>query len=421
MQFNLIPVEPESQGFSFDGLHRLDTLFQSYIDQGKYAGLSATVAREGKTIYLNKFGWADKEAVKTMRFDSIFRIASMSKPVTTVAAMMLYEQGFFNLNTPVKEFIPGFSNLQVVKDWEAGKPVTEPLDVEFTFRHLFTHTSGLPYGSTADDPLDQLLIQKYQQFQELKLPFTSETLVEGLSSLPLAFQPGTHWRYGFNIEVLGRIIEIITGETLDSFLAKHIFQPLNMLDTAFFVPVNKRERLCALYGHTPEVEDLQRLEGEFPSERPSMISGGGGLCSTLPDYARFCQMLVNQGEMDGNRILSPKTIELFSTNLAPVQTLPYGFRFNDLFHAGYGFSLGTRVLMDVGAAGVAGSAGEFGWDGAFNTFFWIDPVEKLYALVMLQHHPNNFYPLFQRTKAIIYASLVRPAKNNSKKKKAKPK
>jgi CubicO group peptidase (beta-lactamase class C family) len=421
MQMNLVPVEPEKQGFSFESLHRLDLLFQSFIDQDKLAGLSVTVAREGKTVYLNKFGFADKEAGKTLRFDSVFRIASMTKPVTTTAAMMLYEQGFFNLNTPVKEFLPEFADLQVVKSWESGEPITEPMDGELTFRHLFTHTSGLPYGGNDNDPLDQLLRKKYDTLKELNLPFNNQILVEGLSSLPLAFQPGTHWRYGFNIEVLGRIIEVISGETLDSFLAKRIFQPLNMLDTGFFLPESKRERLCALYGHTPESAGLQRLPGDFPTERPSMISGGGGLCSTLPDYARFCQMLVNQGELDGNRILSPKTIELFRLNQAPAQALPYGFRPNDLFHAGYGFSLGTRVLMDVAATGVAGSVGEFGWDGAFNTFFWIDPVEKLYTLVMVQHHPNNFYPIFQRTKSIVYASLLKPGKMGRKQKKLKTK
>ncbi len=418
---NLVPVDPENLGFSFEALHRLDSLYQSYIDQGKLAGISATVARQGKTIYLNKFGWADKESSKPMRFDSIFQIASMSKPVTAVAAMMLYEQGFFNLNTPVREVLPQFANLQVVKGWESGLPVTEPLNVELTFRHLFTHTSGLPYGFLPDDPLDQLLRQKYDQLKELNLPYTTESLVEGLSNLPLAFQPGSCWRYGFNIEVLGRIIEVISGESLDTFLAKRIFQPLNMLDTAFFVPESKRVRLCAVYGHNSDSYDMQRQENEFSFERPSFISGGGGLSSTLLDYARFCQMLVNQGQLDGIRILSPKTIGLFSMNLAPSQALPYGFQKNDLFHAGYGFSLGTRVLMDVAATGIAGSVGEFGWDGAFNTFFWIDPQEKLYTLVMLQHYPNNYFPLFQRTKSIVYASLVQPGKLSRGKNKLKSK
>jgi CubicO group peptidase (beta-lactamase class C family) len=418
---NLVPVEPESQGFSFEALHRLDTLYQSYIDQEKLAGLSATVARRGKTVYLNKFGWMDKEASRALRFDSVFRIASMTKPVTAVGAMMLYEQGFFNLNTPVREFLPEFANLQVARSWESGQPVTEPLEVEFTFRHLFTHTSGLPYGFMENDPLDALLMQKYQEFEGLELPFTSQTLVEGLSTLPLAFQPGSHWRYGFNIEVLGRIIEIISGESLDSFLAKRIFQPLNMLDTGFFLPEPKQDRLCTLYGHLPGSAGLQRLDNDFPSERPSMLSGGGGLCSTLPDYARFCQMLVNRGELDKIRLLSPKTVELFSLNQAPARALPYGFQPNDLFHAGYGFSLGTRVLMDLAATGEAGSVGEFGWDGAFNTFFWIDPVEELYTLVMLQHQPNNYFPLFQRTKSIVYASLVNPQATGHKQKNKKSK
>jgi CubicO group peptidase (beta-lactamase class C family) len=209
-----------------------------------------------------------------------------------------------------------------------------------------------------------------------------------------------------NIEVLGRVIEIISGQSLAQFMKERIFEPLGMRDTDFYVPVQKLDRLAAVYGHPDGPELLKRLDIQSPTELPTFQSGGGGLASTLPDYARFLQMLVNRGELDGVRLLSPRTVAMYSTNYAPEASLPYGFAENDAYHAGYGYSLGTRVLLDPSKTGMYGSVGEFGWDGAFSTYFWVDPREELYGLLMLQHSPNAYFPIALQFKALTYQALV---------------
>jgi len=420
MQMDLIPVNPESVGFSFDRLRQLDKLCQNYIESGNIAGISLTVAREGKTVYLGKYGWMDREAGKQIRFDTIFKIASMSKPVTAVAAMMLFEEGFFNLNTPISKFIPEFNKTKVVVGWDHGKPILSERKGEITFRHLFTHTSGLSYSFYEGDPISELMQKKEREFIAEGTPLTNTLFTQAITTFPLAFQPGSHWRYGCNIEILGSLIETISGETLDCYLAKRIFQPLKMLDTGFYVPPEKVSRVSGLYGHPDGSETLQRrYPDEIDTELPTFQSGGGGLYSTLPDYARFCQMLVNEGELEGIRLLSPKTTGMFRVNHAPLEALPYGFVENDSYHAGYGFGLGMRVLMDPSASGIVGSIGEFGWDGAYNTYFWIDPIENLYGLMMLQHFPNAYYPIAQQFKTITYAALIEPTGKRKKSKKKK--
>jgi len=403
-------TKSESAGFSLARLKRISALMQSYVDDGKLAGIITTVARRGQTAYMEKFGMMDIEAGKPMQFDAIFRIASMTKPVTSVAIMMLYEEGHFHLNTPISTFIPGFKDTKVfVREKDDGVEVAD-LERPITFRHLFTHTAGLSYGWNQDDPVDR----QYQKAQkESKIDprtVTVKDLVDSLTKLPLAFQPGTKWRYSYAIDVLGYIVEVISGKPLDEFLKKRLFDPLKMTDTDFYVPQDKAERLCALYGHPDNAEELQRIEGpahSHRSQKPTFLSGGGGLVSTVHDYARFAQMLVNGGELDGVRLLSPTTVALYSINHAPEAALPYGFADGeDLYHWGYGYSLGTRVLMDVSKTGIAGSVGEFGWDGAFSTYVWIDPKEALYGLMMLQHTPNAYYPIAQQFKQLTYQAIV---------------
>jgi CubicO group peptidase (beta-lactamase class C family) len=288
---------------------------------------------------------------------------------------------------------------------EAGIETT-PLAVELTMRHLFTHTSGLSYGFIPDDPIDKLYNEAREKAEKEGLKVTNETLAELLAGMPLAFQPGTRWRYGYNIEVLGRVIEVISGQPLAQFMRERIFEPLGMVDTDFCVPAEKLERLAAVYGHPENPETLKRLDMPARVEMPDLQSGGGGLVSTLPDYARFLQMLVNRGELNGVRLLSPRSVAMYSVNYAPEQALPYGFRENDSYHAGYGFSLGTRVLLDPSKTGMYGSVGEFGWDGAFSTYFWVDPREDLYGLLMLQHAPNAYYPIALQFKALAYQALI---------------
>jgi CubicO group peptidase (beta-lactamase class C family) len=292
-----------------------------------------------------------------------------------------------------------------VKETESGLELA-PLEREITFRHLFTHTAGLSYGHNSADAIDRLYQAAYQKSQQSGSPFTLKRAVEDTAQLPLAYQPGAQWRYSFAIDVLGYLVEVISGLSLDTFLEERIFRPLGMVDTAFFVPEEKAGRLATLYEYSEEAKQLLRVDAAVSSQLPSFLSGGGGLVSTVHDYARFAQMLVNGGELDGVRLLSPKTVALMEMNHAPAQVLPYGFRENDLYHAGYGYGLGMRVLMDVSQSGIAGSVGEFGWDGAFGTYFWIDRKEALYGLMMLQHQPHAYYPIAQQFKVLTYQALV---------------
>ena len=403
-------VKPISAGFSSARLQRISAKMQAYVDEGKVAGMITTVARRGQTVHLEKTGWMDREAQRPMELDAIFRIASMTKPITAVAIMTLYEEGYFTLNTPISAFIPGFQDVKVFVRETGDDVEVEDLARPITFRHLFTHTAGLSYGWNQDDPVDRYYIKLQKAAGVERAKVTTKDVVGMLTQAPLAFQPGTQWRYSLAIDVLGYLIEVISGQPLDRFFKDRLFEPLGMTDTDFYVPQSKAARLTALYGHPEGATELQLLEAPADSPRfskPAFLSGGGGLVSTTSDYARFLQMLVNGGELDGTRILSPTTVDLFTINHAPAAALPYGFaRGEDLFHQGYGYSLGTRVLMDVSASGKAGSMGEFGWDGAFNTYFWIDGTRALYGLLMTQHSPNNYYPLADTFKQLTYQALV---------------
>jgi CubicO group peptidase (beta-lactamase class C family) len=399
---------PESIGFSTTRLHRLTQFLQGYIDRGDLPGLSATIARKGHTVFYEKFGWADIEAQKPIQDDTIFIIASMTKPITAAAIMMLYEEGYFHLNTPVWKFIPGFKDVKVCTGVaQDGSLVLTNLEREITFRHLFTHTAGLSYGWNENDPVDREYIKTQQRYVEQKISMKLRNFADDISRMPLAYQPGSHWRYSCSIDVLGALIEIISNQPYEKFLEERILKPLGMTDTAFYVPVDKMDRVATVYGHDAPEKGLQPIKGIIPNnEPPDYPMPGGGLVSTISDYARFCQMLINKGEFDGKRLLSPSTVALFSINHAPAEALPYGFVEHDLYHAGYGYSLGTRVLMDVSKTGLYGSVGEFGWDGAFATYFWLDPKEELYGLMMLQHRPNAYYPIHQQFKQLTYQALL---------------
>lgn len=387
-------------------LTRIDTLLQGYVDRKQLPGMLAAVHRRGQVVYQQKFGMMDLEANKPMRYDAIFRIASMTKPITSVAMMMLYEEGHFNLNTPLYEFIPEFRDVNVLAGIHGDDVFVTDLKRPVTLRHLFTHTSGLAYGFNEEDELDRLYRKKEEELSKSEAPLTLDRLVIELTTLPLAFQPGSQWRYGLNIDVLGRVVEIISGLTLDQFYQQKIFEPLGMVDTAFFVPEEKVDRVAVLYEHTEDDNEMKRVNAPVETTLPSLLMGGGGLYSSFADYNRFAQMLLNRGQLDGVRLLSPKTAALMELNHAPAEALPYAFSDEDTNHMGYGYGLGMRVLMDVAMSGQAGSVGEFGWDGAFNTYFWIDRQEELYGLFMVQHQPAHFYPVARQFKAATYQSLI---------------
>lgn len=392
-------------GFSAERLTRVSKLLQGYVDRGDIAGIIARVGRRGQIAYHARFGWMDREAQKPMRDDAIFMIASMTKPVTAVAAMMLYEEGHFDLNTPIKKFIPAFSETKVFAGETAQGMTLVDLERDITFRHLFTHSAGLSYGWNPDSPVDRAYRALEQRMTEAGIPRTNARMAEELAKLPLAYQPGTQWRYSMSIDLLGGLVEIISGQTLDAFCEERIFKPLGMPDTGFFLPPDKAERRAIVYGETTAVRGRRRMDELAPPlSRPSYINGGGGLVSTVADYSRFAQMLVGGGQVDAVRLLAPSTVALFSLDhLAPGVKV---VGMDPARQMGYGYSLGTRVLVDVAQSGCAGNVGEFGWDGAYNTYFWIDPKDDLYGLLLMQHNPYGEYPIHREFKQTVYQALV---------------
>jgi CubicO group peptidase (beta-lactamase class C family) len=316
--------------------------------------------------------------------------------------MMLYEEGYFQLNTPVSEFIPGFKDTKVfVRETESG-PELADMEQEITIHHLLTHTSGLSYGFHEDTPVDALYREVRQNLGE---GATLEKIVEALSGLPLAFQPGQGWRYSFSTDVLGCVVQVVSGQPFDVFLQQRIFEPLGMVDTGFYVPAEKIDRLAALYGRSEEGE-LRLMETPATGRyaKPSVfLSGGGGLVSTVHDYVRFAQMLLNGGQLDGVRLLGRKTVELMMMNHLPEALLPFAVNPGE-FSWGYGFGLGGKVMMDPARAGILGSRGEYSWSGAASTGFWADSQEKVVGLVMTQLMP--YQPLVNALRVLVYQALV---------------
>lgn len=403
-----VVTEPEVVGFSSDRLQRITTLLQGCVNRGEFPGFIATVARQGQTVYYEKSGWMDIEAQKPMQDDAIFMIASMTKPITAVAAMMLYEEGHFHLNTPISKFIPAFADTPVYAGTGSqGGIYLDDRAGDITFRHLFTHTAGLSYGWDENDPVDKIYQQAQKQMEAGGEGLSLRRVADALAQAPLAFQPGTHWRYSLSIDILGALVEIIAEIPFAQFLQERIFDPLGMVDTGFWIPADKQARGATIYGWSDPDLGLQPLREVVPaSESPSFTSAGGGLWSSAHDYASFAQMLVNKGELAGQRLLSPTTVELFSLNQCPAEALPYGFEENDIYHAGYGYSLGTRVLMDMAQTGMAGSVGEFGWDGKFHTYFWIDPRKELYGLLMFQLDMDHRHPSHNQFKQLTYQAMI---------------
>lgn len=386
-------ASPESVGMSPERLGRIGNAIQKSVDEARIAGGVSLVARHGKIAYFKAFGMADKDAKKPMRTDSIFRICSMSKPITTVAVMMLYEEGRFTLNEPVSDFIPEFKNMKVLEPPYPQDKTSPPgalVDAKrpITILHLLTHTSGLTYQwnprlgkAYRDAGVGSGLLQHEG---------TIGDAVKKLASLPLLFQPGDAWEYSLADDVLGYFVEVVSGEPLDKFLEERIFKPLGMKDSGFFLSEDKASRLATAYTYYPDkglqpIQDKQVVkEGEFtysadyPYNGPkTYFSGGGGLCSTAEDYYRFCQMMLDGGQLNGVRILSRKSVELISQN--HVQ--------GKLDEMGYG--LGFGVLSEPRFLTELGSVGSYYWGGFYYTSFMIDPKEDLVAVFMGQLHPTG--------------------------------
>ena len=406
-------VEPsEAVGMNAKRLERTSPVMQAYVDSGVYAGINTLVARRGKVVHAGEFGWRDKEAGQAMTADTIFRLYSMTKPIICAALMTLLEEGRFRLIEPLAKYIPAFGALKVLEaDGRLVAPVRPIL-----IRDLMTHMSGLSYHFVEDSSLRKM----YSEAKLSDAQCSLEAAIDDLARFPLAFQPGTRWRYSVGIDVAARVIEVISGRPLGVFLRERLFEPLDMADTGFGVPPEKRNRLAAMYGR-PDVFDASVTMGSeyaawmggvndrldvsksYPVNSPDVfVRGGHGLFSTIGDYFRFAQMLANGGELDGERILGRKTLELMHSNHVPTSLLP--LEIGGLPLPGYGFGLGSRVLLDVAQSGAPGSVGEFGWSGAAKTHYWVDPKEELVGLFMTQSMMSFDLPEFD-LRALAYQAI----------------
>jgi CubicO group peptidase (beta-lactamase class C family) len=363
------------------------------VEEGSFAGVVTLVARQGEVAHCECVGVMDKETGRPMQPDTLFRIYSMTKPVTSVALLMLYEEGRVRLSDPVSRFIPEFRDLKVFRRSLPIGMELAGLQREITIRDLLTHTAGLGYGGLEDSPVEAM----YRNPELLPWQGCSlEEFVAALVKLPLVQQPGTRWRYSAATDVVGRLVEIISGMTLDRFFAEHIFQPLGMVDTGFVVPPEKLSRFATVYMHQPDGS----LKAADTPEKSAFV-GSVPFLSTIADYFRFSQMLLNNGALDGMRLLSRKTVELMTTNHLPPSMLPFGDKDD-----GYGFGLGVSVLMDMSRYGSLGSAGTYEWGGAANTAFWIDPKEKLIGILMTQFMPAWHFPLSDDFRMAAYQAIA---------------
>ena len=396
-------VTPEEVGFSASRLSRIGAAMQRYVDQKTLAGIVTLAARRGRVVHFEKFGYQDIATNKPMELDTIFRIYSMTKPITSVALMMLFEQGLVRLTDPVTKFIPEFGKVKVL----VGEGELADLDRQITIQDLLRHTAGLSYGGYEDtyDPIDKL----YDQSPLWGPDITMREAVRRLTELPLAYQPGQAWRYSVATDVVGHVVELISGMTLGEFFEEKIFKPLGMEDTAFTVTPEKVDRLATLYGKTDgQASHACPLElidvatgGDYFNTR--LESGGAGLVSTAADYVRFAQLVLNKGELDGVRLLGPRTVELMAANHLPPALLPT-MAAQEM--SGFGFGLGFSVMMDVAQSGMMGSVGLHGWGGWANTHFWVDPQEQLIGLLMLQYIPSGTYPVTTDFRTLVYQALV---------------
>ena len=369
---------PEEVGMSSERLTGLHDAMQQLVDDGRLAGITTMVARHGRVVDFQTFGYGDIEAGTRMEEDAIFRIYSMSKPITGVALMTLYEEGKFRLSDPVQRYIPEFTDLKVAASWGPNGPVLEDADHPMTIRELMSHTAGLAYGIGAPGPTDSL----YAAHEALSRDQTLADMIDKLGAMPLRHQPGSQWYYSIAVDVQGYLVEVLSGQPFDEFLQERIFDPLRMPDTGFDVREPDHDRFVQYYrygtgGELVPTADRSAPAGSRPYYDPTtFFSGGGGLVSTTTDYMRFAQMLLNGGELDGVRILSPTTVALMSRNQMP--------RDRPERAPGVGFGLDFSVVLDaVGKEYV--SVGEYSWGGAAGTWFWIDPVEDLIFVGMIQH------------------------------------
>jgi len=390
-----LPIEtPESVGMSSLRLARIGPVMQRFVDDGVIRGASTMVLRHGKVAHAEQFGHRDAEAGLAMTPDTIFRIYSMTKPIVATALMLLHEEGMFQLEDPVAKYLPAFGATQVLDADGSLVAPSRPIEV----RDLLTHTSGLTYDFMEDTPVGQM----YRDARIMNDASRSlEETIDAIAAIPLATQPGQRWHYSVGIDVAARLIEVLSGRPLGAFLSERIFEPLDMADTGFGVADSELGRVSAMYG-LPDliaenhgitqlveaalsgVNERIDVSATYPTDTPEVFARGGlGLFSTIGDYARFAQMLLNGGRLAGTRIVGRKTLELMHSNHLPAELLPFELLGRD--NAGLGFGLASRVMMDVASSAGPGSIGEYGWAGAAKTYYWVDPAADLVGIFMTQY------------------------------------
>jgi CubicO group peptidase (beta-lactamase class C family) len=398
---------PESAGVSTERLGRLHQGMQAFVDRHEAGGIVTLVARDGKVVDVHASGFQDVESRTPMKTDTIFRIASMSKPITSVAVMMLYEEGKLLLTDPVSKFIPAFKTSTVM----AADGTTTPARRGITIRDLLSHRSGITYGFLNNGAVGNAYRKEGIADGLTIMPTSLAEAIDKLAAAPLVSQPGAAWNYSLSTDVLGRVVEVVSGKSFDVFLRERIFTPLGMTDTSFEVPDAKVARFATVYapdgaGGIRPMKDPESFGNAVFSPGISYkpgkryFSGGAGLTSTAADYAKFCQMLLDGGAAGGTRLLSPKTIELMTSNhtadLAPV---------GGLLGGGTAFGLGFQVTTDAAATQTMGSNGLYGWSGIYGTVFWVDPKEKLVAIMMVQRYPGS--PVAAAFRPLVYQALTK--------------
>ena len=398
---------PEEVGLSGDRLARVDAWREAQVRDGRLAGATTLVMRRGRVAHLGCSGLADIARGVPMAPDSILRIYSMTKPLTSVAIMMLYEEGRFQLDDPVTRFLPCFRDMRVFTTGSRGSYETVPAERDITFRDLLTHTSGLTYGMMHANMVDALYRERGVDFQTSDRSLGE--VVETAASLPLLAQPGREWNYSIATDVLGHLVAVISGQDFGDFLRERVIGPLGMADTDFHVPEAKLPRFAANYRRGEE-GGVALLEDPRDSRfgRPRRIcSGGGGLVSTVGDYARFCRFLLNKGELDGTRLLGRKTVELMMTNHLRGDMAAMGQpRFSESTYEGVGFGLGFSVMLDPARAQILGTPGECAWGGAASTAFWVDPAEEIAVILLTQLMPSSAYPLRRELRVLTYQAII---------------
>lgn len=391
-------ASPETVGMSAERLTRIDDFMQRYIDDEMVAGTVTLVARQGKVVHFKAQGMKDVERNQEMTTDTIFRMASMTKPIASVALMMLYEEGWFQLDDPISDWLPEFGDMMIELENDDGSTRLEPAQTAISFTHVLTHTAGLMNSYRGD-------VARYTEVSAVRGDEDLASWTQRLATLPLRYEPGTRWEYSAATSVVGRLVEVISGQDLDTFLRERIFEPLQMSDTHFYLPEDKVDRFATLYG--PDASNDNRMmltevgdaNSRYVAGPRTFFSGAGGLVSTAHDYIRFQQMMLNGGELDGVRLLGPKTVELIFAN--HTGELPLW-----LSGPGVGFGLGYSVVLDRAVAHTSDTEGSVSWGGAFGTLFWIDPQEELVAIVLTQIRPYSHIRIREGFHNVVNQAIV---------------